>query len=251
MVKKLQKMAGKGKSNGGSGAAMLDSQFAQSVKDSAQQIWSAGLGAFSKAQGEGSKVFEALVKEGLNAQKRTQAVAEEKFVAMAGKVSDLAGDVSSKAGKQWDKMEAIVEDRIAHALKRLGVPSTKDLDALNRRIDALSKGAKPAQKPVAAPKPAPKAVKPVAKAVTKPVAKPAKKAAAKPVAKPAAKASIKPAAKTAAKATPAIKAVTKPVAKKAAKVAVAAMPKAASTAPKSAAKAPPPVPAAATPTAPV
>ena len=249
MVKKLQKMAGKGKSNGGSGAAMLDSQFAQSVKDSAQQIWSAGLGAFSKAQGEGSKVFEALVKEGMNAQKRTQAVAEEKFVAMAGKVSDLAGDVSSKAGKQWDKMEAIVEDRIAHALKRLGVPSTKDLEALNRRIDALSKGAKPAQKPVAAPKPAAKAVKPLAKAVTKPVAKPAKKAAAKPVAKPAAKASIKPAAKTAAKATPAIKAVTKPVAKKAAKVAVAAMPKAASTAPKSAAKAPPPVPAAATTTA--
>ena len=247
MVKKLQKMAGKGKSNGGSGAAMLDSQFAQSVKDSAQQIWSAGLGAFSKAQGEGSKVFEALVKEGMNAQKRTQAVAEEKLVAMAGKVSDLAGDVSSKAGKQWDKMEAIVEDRIAHALKRLGVPSTKDLDALNRRIDALSKGAKPAQKPVAAPKPAPKAVKPVAKAV----ARRSKKEAAKPVAKPAAKASIKPAAKTAAKATPAIKAVTKPVAKKAAKVPVAALPKAASTAPKSAPKAPPPVPAAATPTAPV
>ena len=247
MVKKLQKMAGKGKSNGGSGAAMLDSQFAQSVKDSAQQIWSAGLGAFSKAQGEGSKVFEALVKEGMNAQKRTQAVAEEKLVAMAGKVSDLAGDVSSKAGKQWDKMEAIVEDRIAHALKRLGVPSTKDLDALNRRIDALSKGAKPAQKPVAAPKPAPKAVKPVAKAV----ARRSKKEAAKPVAKPAAKASIKSAAKTAAKATPAIKAVTKPVAKKEAKVPVAAMPKAASTAPKSAPKAPPPVPAAATPTAPV
>lgn len=236
MVKKLQKMAGKGKSNGGSGAAMLDSQFAQSVKDSAQQIWSAGLGAFSKAQGEGSKVFEALVKEGMNAQKRTQAVAEEKFVAMAGKVSDLAGDVSSKAGKQWDKMEAIVEDRIAQALKRLGVPSTKDLEALNRRIDALSKGAKPAPKPAAAPKPTVKTVKPVAKAVTKPVAK------------PAAKASIQPAAKTAAKATPAIKAVTKPVAKKAAKVAVPALPKAA---PKSAAKAPPLVPAAPAPAAPI
>jgi poly(hydroxyalkanoate) granule-associated protein len=236
MVKKLQKMAGKGKSNGGSGAAMLDSQFAQSVKDSAQQIWSAGLGAFSKAQGEGSKVFEALVKEGMNAQKRTQAVAEEKFVAMAGKVSDLAGDVSSKAGKQWDKMEAIVEDRIAQALKRLGVPSTKDLEALNRRIDALSKGAKPAPKPAAAPKPTVKTVKPVAKAVTKPVAK------------PAAKASIQPAAKTAAKATPAITAVTKPVAKKAAKVAVPALPKAA---PKSAAKAPPLVPAAPAPAAPI
>ena len=248
MVKKLQKMAGKGKSNGGSGAAMLDSQFAQSVKDSAQQIWSAGLGAFSKAQGEGSKVFEALVKEGMNAQKRTQAVAEEKFVAMAGKVSDLAGDVSSKAGKQWDKMEAIVEDRIAQALKRLGVPSTKDLEALNRRIDAVSKGAKTAPKTAAAPKPAAKAVKPVAKPVAKAVARRSKKAAAKPVAKPAAKASIKPAAKTAAKATPTIKTVTKPVAKKAAKVAVAALPKAA---PKSAAKAPQVVPAAPAPAAPI
>ncbi len=248
MVKKLQKMAGKGKSNGGSGAAMPDSQFAQSVKDSAQQIWSAGLGAFSKAQGEGSKVFEALVKEGMNAQKRTQAVAEEKFVAMAGKVSDLAGDVSSKAGKQWDKMEAIVEDRIAQALKRLGVPSTKDLEALNRRIDALSKGAKTAPKTAAAPKPAAKAVKPVAKPVAKAVARRSKKAAAKPVAKPAAKASIKPAAKTAAKATPTIKTVTKPVAKKAAKVAVAALPKAA---PKSAAKAPQVVPAAPAPAAPI
>jgi len=243
MVKKLQKMASKGKSNGGSGAAMLDSQFAQSVKDSAQQIWSAGLGAFSKAQGEGSKVFEALVKEGMNAQKRTQAVAEEKFVAMAGKVGDLAGDVSSKAGKQWDKMEAIVEDRIAQALKRLGVPSTKDLEALNRRIDALSKGTKPALKTAAAPKPAAKTVKPVAKAL----ARRSKKAAAKPVAKPAATASIQPAAKAAAKATPAIKAVTQPVAKKAAKVAVPALPKAA---PKIAAKAPPVVPAAPAPAAP-
>src|SRR6218665_2900610 len=39
-------------------------QFASTVKNSAQQIWLAGLGAFSKAQQEGGKVFEALVKEG-------------------------------------------------------------------------------------------------------------------------------------------------------------------------------------------
>jgi hypothetical protein len=32
---------------------------AASVKDSAQQIWQAGLGAFAKAQAEGSKAFEA------------------------------------------------------------------------------------------------------------------------------------------------------------------------------------------------
>ena len=71
MVKKLQKMAAKKKtaSNGAFGGALpaglLDSAIAQNVKDSAQQIWAAGLGAFSKAQGEGGKVFEALVSEGV------------------------------------------------------------------------------------------------------------------------------------------------------------------------------------------
>lgn len=34
--------------------------FSDAVKESAQQIWLAGLGAFSKAQAEGGKVFEAL-----------------------------------------------------------------------------------------------------------------------------------------------------------------------------------------------
>ena len=49
MVKKLQKMAEK---KAAAAAGLLDSQLAQTVKDSAQQIWLAGLGAFAKAQGE-------------------------------------------------------------------------------------------------------------------------------------------------------------------------------------------------------
>ena len=60
MVKKLQKMAEK---KSASAAGLLDSAFAGTVKDSAQQIWLAGLGAFSKAQEEGGKVFDALVKD--------------------------------------------------------------------------------------------------------------------------------------------------------------------------------------------
>ena len=52
--------------------------LSDAVKESAQQIWLAGLGAFSKAQAEGGKVFEALVKEGVNMQRKTQTVAEEK-----------------------------------------------------------------------------------------------------------------------------------------------------------------------------
>lgn len=175
MVKKLQKLsADKKKSN---------AQLSSTVKDSAQQIWLAGLGAFSKAQEEGGKVFEALVKEGLTIQRKTQAVAEEKITEATSRVTTMASDIGSKAQGQWDKLENIFEDRVAKALAKLGVPSARDLEALSARVDALAKGskaapakaaAKPAAKKAAAKKAAP------AKAAAKPAAKaPAKKAAAK------------------------------------------------------------------------
>ena len=44
-------------------AKKTDVHLSSSVKDSAQLIWQAGLGAFNKAQAEGTKAFEALVKE--------------------------------------------------------------------------------------------------------------------------------------------------------------------------------------------
>ena len=178
MVKKLQKLsADKKKSN---------AQLSSTVKDSAQQIWLAGLGAFSKAQEEGGKVFEALVKEGLTIQRKTQAVAEEKISEATSRVTTMANDIGSKAQGQWDKLENIFEDRVAKALAKLGVPSARDLEALSARVDALAKGSK------AAP------AKASAKAATKPAAKgPAKKAAAKKAAP--AKAAAKPAAKAPAK----------------------------------------------------
>ena len=159
MVKKLKQMADK---KSASAAGLLDGQFASTVKDSAQQIWLAGLGAFSKAQEEGGKVFEALVKEGVTIQKKTQSVAEEKLGEVASKMSGMAGDVTAKAGQHWDKLESIFEERTARALGKLGVPSAKDVAALAKRIDELSAqvaklgGKPPAAKPAvtAAAKPA-------------------------------------------------------------------------------------------------
>ena len=189
MVKKLQKMSADNKSG---------TPLAGAVKESAQQIWLAGLGAFSKAQEEGSKVFDTLVKEGLSIQRKTQAVAEEKISEATSKMANMATDIQSKAGSRWDKLENIFEDRVAKALNKLGVPSAKDVDALIARIDELSKSV---QKMNAK---APAAKSPVkAEAAAKPVAK---KAAAKAV-KPA-PAKRAPAAKRAAAIKPAAPAET-------------------------------------------
>jgi len=221
MVKKLQKMAAKQKAastspfGGTLPAGLLDSQLGQVIKDSAQQIWAAGLGAFAKAQGEGGKVFDTLVKEGMNLQKKTQSAAEGKLSAVASKMSGMAGDVGAKAGQHWDKLESIFEDRVARAMGRLGVPSAKDIEALIARIDALSEAVgvpvtkKPAARKAASAKTAAKsaakttAVKTAAKPVAKKAAPKGKPAAAngaaKPAAKPAAKATSKPVRKTVAK----------------------------------------------------
>ena len=135
MVKKLKQMAEK-KAAGATG--LFDSALAGSVRESAQQIWLAGMGAFSKAQAEGGKVFEALVKEGVSLQRKTQSAAEEKISEVTSKMTGMAGDVTAKAGQHWDKLESIFEERTAKALNKLGVPSAKDVDALVKRIDELS-----------------------------------------------------------------------------------------------------------------
>ncbi len=135
MVKKLQKSTEPAAS---APSGLLDSQLAQTVKDSAHQIWLAGLGAFAKAQGGGTKVFETLMKEGVSLQRKTQAAAEEKLGDAAGKVAAMAGEVGHKANAQWDKLETIFEERTARALAKLGVPSAKTLAELGARLDALA-----------------------------------------------------------------------------------------------------------------
>src|SRR5262245_31755135 len=143
MVKKLQKLAAKQKASGSAGlggiAGLLDSDLASSVRESAQQIWLAGLGAFTRAQGEGSKAFETLVKQGTLMQRKTQAVAEEKIGEVASKMTNIAGEVGSKAGQHWDKLETIFEEGVAKALNKLGMPSSKEVQDLIARIDALSR----------------------------------------------------------------------------------------------------------------
>jgi len=135
MVKKLKQMAEKQATSRG---RLPDSALGAHVKESAQQIWLAGMGAFSRAQAEGTKVFEALVKEGATLQKKTQGMAEEKLSGVTSKMTSMAGDVQAKAGQHWDKLESIFEERTAKALNKLGVPSAKDVDALIARIDELS-----------------------------------------------------------------------------------------------------------------
>lgn len=99
----------------------------QSLRESAQHIWMAGLSAFAKAQAGGNKVFEALMKEGEALQSRTRQAAR-----------DQVDEMAEKASGTWDKLEQVFETRVAKALHTLGVPTHDDIETLSRRVAELS-----------------------------------------------------------------------------------------------------------------
>lgn len=144
-----------------------DSQLSATIRESAQQIWLAGLGAFAKAQQEGNKVFDALIREGEAIQQKTRKVTEDKVTEMA-----------ARATGTWDKLEQVFENRVARSLGSLGVPTKDDVAALAKRVTELQAevaklggGAPKAVKPKAA------AVKPVRRATPKAAPKVTPKAA--------------------------------------------------------------------------
>jgi poly(hydroxyalkanoate) granule-associated protein len=169
--------------------------MANKIMESGQQIWLAGLGAFAKAQEEGSKLYDALVKEGSALEKITTKYTSGKVEEVRGAVENTVSQVKDRAADTWDKLEKVFEDRVGRALGGLGIPNRDELNDLAKRVDDLAKVIKGNTK--AAPKataPAPVAKKPAAKkpAVKKAVVKAVaskKPAVAKKVASTLAKAS--------------------------------------------------------------
>ena len=138
------------------------------------------MGAFAKAQQDGTKAFEKLVSDGITMQRKVHTTAEEKLAEATQKATQAAHTLSERATGQWGKLEGIFEERVAKALHSLGLPSAAEMKALHERVAALEAQLGAKQK-VAAKSPAKPAVKAAAKPATKPTAKkaPAKKVAKK------------------------------------------------------------------------
>ena len=112
--------------------------LSKSLSESAQQIWLAGVGAFGRAQAEGTKLFEGLVKEGLNLEQTARKFAGGRADAVRDAVESRVGQARERAVDTWDRLEKVFEDRVQRALVKLGVPNRDDLTALADRVDALT-----------------------------------------------------------------------------------------------------------------
>jgi len=130
------------KSKPGSKPADAGKMAGKSIMESAQQIWLAGLGAFSKAQGEGGKLFETLMREGTSLEQKTRKIATGKVGEVRGAVETGVTQVRERTQETWDKLEQIFENRVSRALSNLGVPGRKELDELIKRVDELNREVK-------------------------------------------------------------------------------------------------------------
>jgi predicted translin family RNA/ssDNA-binding protein len=83
-----------------------EERLTKAVRDSAQEIWKAGLGAFTDLQ------------------KRARAVE-----------GDRAGHVAATV----DTLEKVFEERVTRALHSIGVPMRQDINGLIERMDELSR----------------------------------------------------------------------------------------------------------------
>ena len=102
------------------------------LEDYARQIWLAGLGAYTRLGKEGGKLFEALIREGEEAEKLASKVsldgARAKVEKARRKLADKFGD--------WEER---VDKRLQETAERMGLASQADLEALGTRVDELAR----------------------------------------------------------------------------------------------------------------
>src|SRR5688500_7756708 len=126
------------KKTAGNASAQAQAELSGKLSESAQQIWLAGVGAFGRAQAEGTKLFEALVKEGLSLEQTARKFAGGRADVVRDAVESRVGQARERAVDTWDRLEKVFEDRVQRALVKLGVPNRDDLGALVDRVDALN-----------------------------------------------------------------------------------------------------------------
>lgn len=113
--------------------AETDPLLAGKIRDSARQIWLAGLGAYTKAEEDAGRFFERLVNEGEQLETKTRGVVEKQIRSVEHRVDD----VREKATGTWDRLENLFDERVSGALRRLGIHRQEDVENLERRVRIL------------------------------------------------------------------------------------------------------------------
>ncbi len=115
-------------------------ELGKAARRSARTIWNAHRAAFETTRHEAGKVFDVAINESqkINAKGRDT-------------VDDVVENLAGVADERISSIEQALEQGMSRVIRRMGLPTAKDVHALSRRVDALSAKVK-----VRAPKKAPR-----------------------------------------------------------------------------------------------
>ena len=106
-----------------------------------KQIWLAGLGAFSRAEDEGNRLFDSLVKVGEELESKTSDIADN----TVGVVEEVKGRVSGRVSDTKERVERALDERFNSTVSRIGFASHREvaqlvelIERLERKIDLMA-----------------------------------------------------------------------------------------------------------------
>lgn len=94
------------------------------VTDAGRNLWLAGLGVMAELQTEGKKLFDTLVERGAKFDKSQLRPLEKKL--------------GNRVDGWRDELEQRVEGAVTGTMKRFGMPTREDFEALSARLETLS-----------------------------------------------------------------------------------------------------------------
>ncbi|MCF6288373.1 MAG: phasin family protein [Proteobacteria bacterium] len=109
------------------------------IKNSINNLWLAGLGVASLAQKETIKAYDSLIKEGKTLEKKSNKLAKQ----VSNKAEKRLSNIRKIADKQFDKVENLfgnkIDNRIENVLKKLNIPTIKDIKGLGSKVDSIAR----------------------------------------------------------------------------------------------------------------
>ena len=99
----------------------------ETLRQPVEKIWLAGLGALALTEEEGTRLFKSLVKRGAGFEKDTRALLDQ-----------AVETTKAAPGEIVTRLESGVTDTITGVLQRIGVPTTREINALTRRVEVLT-----------------------------------------------------------------------------------------------------------------
>lgn len=101
--------------------------LAKAARRSAGNVWNAHLAAFETTRHEARKVIELAIKEGRKISERTRSRTDSVVENLAGAADD-----------QLSAFEQAMQQGASRVIRRIGLPTAKDLSALSRRVESLA-----------------------------------------------------------------------------------------------------------------